>query len=69
MAVKFEDALTELEKTVKQLENGNTTLDEAMALFEKGVGLTKECQKLLKEAELKVTKLLEDGSEEPFEAN
>ncbi len=69
MAVKFEDALTELEMTVKQLENGNTTLEEAMALFEKGVSLTKECQKLLKEAELKVTKLLEDGSEEPFEAS
>lgn len=70
MAVKFEDALKELEATVKKLESSSTTLEEAMELFEKGVGLTKECQKLLEGAELKVTKLLgENGEEEPFEVN
>ncbi len=67
MAVKFEDALKELEITVKKLESGDTTLEEAMELFEKGVGLTKECRKLLEGAELKVTKLLENGGEEAFE--
>ena len=68
MELKFDDALKELEQTVKKLENGETTLEEAMELFEKGVGLTKECRKLLEEAELKVTKLLADGSEEDCEA-
>ena len=68
MELKFEDALKELELTVKKLESGETTLEEAMELFEKGVGLTKECRKLLEGAELKVTKLLEDGTEEEFEA-
>ncbi len=68
MEMKFEDALKELELTVKKLESGETTLEESMELFEKGVGLTKECQKLLEGAELKVTKLLANGAEEDFEA-
>lgn len=68
MELKFEDALKELEETVKKLESGETTLEEAMELFERGVGLTKECRKLLEGAELRVTKLLADGSEEEFEA-
>ena len=68
MEMKFEDALKELETTVKKLESGETTLEEAMELCEKGVVLTKECRKLLEGAELKVTKLLADGTEEEFEA-
>jgi len=56
--MKFEEAMKELEQTVKQLENGETTLDEAMSLFEKGIGLTRTCRELLSEAELKVTKLV-----------
>ncbi len=63
--MKFEEALKELEETAKKLESGDTTLEEAMALFEKGVGLSRQCTKLLEEAELKVTKLI-DGGEEPF---
>lgn len=64
--MKFEEALKELEETVKKLESGDTTLEEAMELFEKGVGFTKQCTKLLENAELKVTQLL--GEEErPFD--
>lgn len=64
--MKFEEALKELENTVKKLESGETTLEEAMELFEKGVGLTKQCTKLLEGAELKVTELL-GGEEQPFD--
>lgn len=63
--MKFEEALKELEATVKKLESGETTLEEAMELFEKGVGLTKECRRLLEDAELKVTQLI-NGEEKPF---
>ncbi len=66
--MKFEEALKELEITVKKLESGDTTLEEAMELFEKGVGLTKECRKLLENAELKVTQLI-DGEEKPFDTD
>lgn len=60
----FEEALKELEETVKKLESGETTLDEAMSLFEKGVLLTKDCRKMLDEAQLKVKKVTEEGSED-----
>ena len=66
--MKFEEAMKQLEETVKKLESGETTLDEAMELFEKGVSLSKTCQKLLSEAQLKVTKLIaENDSEVDFD--
>ena len=67
--MKFEEAMKELEETVKKLENVDTTLDEAMDLFEKGVGLTKTCRKLLGEAQLKVTKLVGGSEKEEVEFN
>lgn len=60
----FEEALKQLEETVKKLESGETTLDEAMELFEKGVILTKNCRKILDEAQLKVKKVTESGEED-----
>lgn len=60
----FEEALKELEETVKKLEAGETTLEEAMNLFEKGVTLTKNCRKMLDEAQMKVKKVTEDGFED-----
>ena len=66
--MKFEEAMKELEETVNKLESGQVSLDEAMELFEKGVGLSKTCQKLLSEAQLKVTKLIaENDSEVDFD--
>lgn len=57
----FEDSLKELEDTVKKLEAGETTLDEAMALFEEGVKLAKNCRKKLDDAQLKVKMITENG--------
>lgn len=66
--MKFEEAMKQLENTVKKLESGDTTLEESMELFEKGVSLTRTCQQLLSEAQLKVTKLIaENESEEEFD--
>ena len=66
--VKFEEAMKQLEETVTRLESGEVSLDEAMELFEKGVSLSKTCQKLLSEAQLKVTKLIaENDSEVEFD--
>ncbi len=62
--MKFEEAMKELEETVKKLENGETTLDESMELFEKGIALSRTCQKLLDEAQLKITKLISSTDEE-----
>lgn len=62
--MKFEEAMKQLEEVVKQLESGETTLEESMALFEKGVSLSRTCQKLLSDAQLKVTKLISETGEE-----
>ncbi len=54
----FERSLTRLEEVVRKLESPQLSLDEAMKLFEEGVGLSRECQKQLEEAEGKVEILL-----------
>jgi exodeoxyribonuclease VII small subunit len=55
--LSFEDALAELEETVRQLEAGELPLDESLALFERGQLLSARCQQLLQAAELKVQQL------------
>lgn len=67
---KFEDIMAELNKVVEELEQGGPDLDRALSLFEQGVKLTKECQKILDQAEQKVTRLtqMDNGEieEKPF---
>jgi exodeoxyribonuclease VII small subunit len=65
----FEDSLTELEQLVSQLEQGDISLEESLKSFERGVTLTRICQKALQEAEQKVQVLIEkNGTQimEPF---
>ncbi len=61
----FESSLEELEKIVAALEDGDRPLEEALELFEKGVKLSRECQKRLDEAERKIQVLLKDAEGEP----
>jgi exodeoxyribonuclease VII small subunit len=66
----FEDVLAELESIVDTLEKGDLTLEQSLAAFERGVTLTRTCQKALDEAEQKVRILTEksaDAEPEPFE--
>ena len=59
-----------LEKIVTELEKGDLNLDESISKFEEGIKISKECNKILEEAEKKITILLEkDGElkEENFE--
>tara|TARA_B100000989_G_C19444038_1_gene428659 strand:- start:453 stop:677 length:225 start_codon:yes stop_codon:yes gene_type:complete len=58
----FESSLKELETIIEVLEDENINLEDSVKSFEKGVNLVKECQKQLQNAELKVKKLLDDGS-------
>jgi len=55
----FEDSLAELEQLVNQLEQGDISLEESLKSFERGVNLTRTCQKALHDAEQKVQILLE----------
>ena len=60
--IKFEAMLKELDEIAKQLENGDTELDEALGLFKRGVELTKECNKILDNAEQQI-KIIESSEE------
>jgi exodeoxyribonuclease VII small subunit len=53
----FEQSLTELEKLVAQLEQGELSLDQSLKLYEKGVGLTRFCNDELQKAQLKIEEL------------
>ena len=60
--VDFESSLRELELIVEKLEDENINLEDSVKSFEEGVSLVKQCQKKLQDAELKIRKLLDDGS-------
>jgi exodeoxyribonuclease VII small subunit len=59
-AVKFEQAMARLEAIVGELENGDLPLDESLKIFEEGIRLSKNCLKVLEEAERKVEVLVQD---------
>ena len=59
--VNFETSLQKLEKIIEKLEGGEISLEDSVKSFEEGIGLVKECQKQLSQAELKVKKLLDNG--------
>lgn len=64
MSQTFESSLTELEEIVAKMENGDLPLQQALALFERGVHLSRYCQQQLDEAERKVELLIkgQDGN-------
>ncbi len=57
----FESAIAELEKIVAQLEAGDLPLDTSLALFERGVTLSRYCQEQLGAAERRIEQLTERG--------
>ena len=60
----YEQAEKRLEEIVNELQKGGQSLDDAVKLFEEGAKLSAFCGKALKEAELKITKLSDDGEKE-----
>ena len=60
---RFEQALAELDGILRELEDGTTTLEDALARYERGVGLLRQCYGQLRDAEQRV-KLLAGMSEE-----
>lgn len=68
----FEDALSQLEELVEQMEHGELSLEDSLAAFERGVALTRRCETALKAAEQKVdilTKKTADAEAEPFDGD
>jgi len=66
--IDFETALEELEALVERMEAGESSLEESLKDFERGIELTRNCQTALAEAEQKVEILLnKDGDPADFE--
>ena len=68
----FETLYGELKEAVRQLEAGELSLEESLALFARATALAEQCNALLDRAELRVRQLMAqpDGSSaaEPFES-
>lgn len=56
----FEEAITELEYIVSEMEKGELTLEESIEFFQRGIELSKYCSKRLDEIEKKISVLIED---------
>ena len=55
--MSFEEALAELEEIVNKIDTGQESLADAVSSFERGVALKNQCEKMLKEAKLKIEKI------------
>ena len=61
----FEEAMKKIETIAGELENDNLDLDTSVKKFEEGMKLSKQCNKILEDAERKITVLI-DGEEKDF---
>ncbi|MGN1063288.1 MAG: exodeoxyribonuclease VII small subunit [Alphaproteobacteria bacterium] len=65
-SLSFEQAMDELELVVRQLEAGKIKLDDAVAAYEKGRALQKQCEEKLASAKAKIDILLLDKNNTPI---
>ncbi len=56
-ALNFEEALTQLETIVRDLETGKSPLEESINAYERGIALKKHCQAKLNDAQAKIEKI------------
>ncbi len=59
-ALTFEQAMQQLEQIVSQLESGEQTLQETLALYQRGQALVQYCSQLLDQAELTIRNLSDE---------
>ena len=64
--MSFSEKMGELERIVARIESEALRLEEALALFERGVGLVRECRAFLTEAKQKISLLTDEGKLSPF---
>ena len=61
--MKFEDAIKKLEDIAKELESGELGLDESVSKFEEGMKISKNCTKMLNEAEKRINILINNDGD------
>ena len=61
MTETYETKVERLREIIGKIEDGNTSLDESIKLYEQGALLVKQCETMLSDAELKITTLSRDA--------
>ena len=61
--IMFNQAMEQLEEIVRQLEQGDVPLEEALTLYQKGMELSKVCHDKLQNAEKQLVTMMKDGKE------
>ena len=61
--IMFNQAMEQLEEIVRQLEQGDVPLEEALTLYQKGMELSKVCHDKLQNAEKQLVTMMNDGKE------
>lgn len=69
--LSFEEAISELEQIVEDLERGDIELEDSISIYERGVILKAHCEEKLKTAKMKIDKIVShpdgDFSSEPLD--
>lgn len=60
----FEASMVELESLVERMEHGEQSLEDSLKDFERGIALTRSCQKSLQETEQKIQQLIEKNGQD-----
>jgi exodeoxyribonuclease VII small subunit len=61
--IKFESALAEIDKILRELEDGTTSLEDSLARYERGIALLRTCYKQLQDAEQTIRQLSSTSTE------
>lgn len=61
--MNFEDTMKKLEEIANELEKGDLDLDTSVTKFEEGMKLSKQCNKILEDAEKRISILINNGDE------
>ena len=56
--------MIELESLVERMEHGEQSLEDSLKDFERGIALTRSCQKSLQETEQKIQQLIEKNGQD-----
>ncbi|CAE1137333.1 MULTISPECIES: exodeoxyribonuclease VII small subunit [Xanthomonas] len=65
---RFEQSLEELEQLVQKMEVGDQSLEQSLTAYERGIGLYRDCQQALEQAELRVRMLTDPARPDLAEA-
>ena len=57
MTRRYEELVAELKEIVRTIEEGDLGLEESIALYERGIDLIRECEKILETAEVRISQL------------